>query len=111
MNSYFHERLKDNAFFGIYTIFDSLAKTFSPIFIQKNHATASRMFKSMKTNDNFAFDDQHLICLGAFNIKNGEIIIKFDGDEKLHVGLKELLLKGGEIYSPVHKREETNEPV
>jgi len=78
----FKELLKNNNVYGIYTVKDRLAKTFSPLFIQKNDATAQRMFKATKTPENFAYQDQELIFLGTFNMKDGTIQIEVDGQMK-----------------------------
>lgn len=53
-----------------YTIFDSMAKEYGPLFNAKNNEVAKRMFKQFLTKELVSQEDYTLYCVGEFDTES-----------------------------------------
>lgn len=61
--------------FNLYTIFDTVAKRYSPPFISTNHGTADRQFRQfLETQPEAVRDDYRLNSLGTWDDSTGILV-------------------------------------
>ena len=60
--------------YGVYTIYDDVAKECGPIFSSKNDAVAFRAFNSFIEQVNVPKEDYSLFCLGYMDTENVSFI-------------------------------------